>query len=285
MYLAGFTDKTKYVTPSETDLISVLWCWAPLETFQHLDHAELNVDARSELHTQARKTRYAIISQRCGSHYLSLGDTWGDNRVQGADGGQNSEFSGVKAPSLFGKTVLHCDSANKDPRRHFNILIYCRVHTGTLYNWNLLHHNGSLLTWIHLVSHQNQYKKKIPHSTYWNLPHERVSRFMRLSQDLVTVFLGSFPVCLTLNYAFATQDFLSGKLVSVLCRSCGAVNIFRTVHLFKVTPGIRVRISRETDWKGHSSWLRLIPRSWIVNSVWDSGSTAYKILLLRLNHH
>lgn len=94
------------------------------------------------------------------SDHLSLGDTWGDNRVQGADGGQNSEFSGVKAPSLFGKTVLHCDSANKDPRRHFNILIYCRVHTGTLYNWDILHHNGSLLTWIHLVSHQNQYKKK-----------------------------------------------------------------------------------------------------------------------------
>lgn len=70
---------------------------------------------------------------------------------------------------------------------------------------------------------------------------------MRLSQDLVTVFLGSVPVCLTLNYAFATQGFLSGKLVSVLCRSCGAVNISRTVHLFRVTSGIRVRISRETD--------------------------------------
>lgn len=84
---------------------------------------------------------------------------WHVGGVQGADGGQNSEFSGVKAPSLFGKTVLHCDSANKDPRRHFNMLIYCRVHTGTFYNWDTWHHNGPLLTWIHLVSHQNQYKK------------------------------------------------------------------------------------------------------------------------------
>lgn len=52
-----------------------------------------------------------------------------------------------------------------------------------------------------------------------------------------------------IKYAFTAQyaSFSVCKLVSVVWRSCGDVNIVTTVLLFKVNSGINVQISRETD--------------------------------------
>lgn len=76
-YLGKFTgtDKTIYLTPCGTDLISRLWCWASYETILHLGHTGLNIWMRFtlRLNTQARKTRYTrYFAQHTSDHPLAV---------------------------------------------------------------------------------------------------------------------------------------------------------------------------------------------------------------------
>lgn len=124
-YLAEFTgtDQTRYLTPCETDWISVLWCWAHYETLLHLGHTGLNIWVRFtlRLNTQARKTRYTRYFTKDHPLVIWYTGSYTDLNKQTTSNDQmfctvriQSFWSCVNAASLLGQSVLLCDSTNDD---------------------------------------------------------------------------------------------------------------------------------------------------------------------------
>lgn len=158
----------------------------------------------SELHTQARKTRYTNISQRCSSdHLLTVWRVGGDRlQVTNQSRSEVSVFRRKGTLIVWGKTVLHCDSADKDPIRH--------IHHAAVEH---ILHNESLWTSVfgknsEFTSKRIRTSIKIPISTCWNLSYERVSRFMWSNLNLITVFF------------FKNDPGLANSRLSFYCTRC-----------------------------------------------------------------